>query len=171
MITPRSERRPDRLALAAIVALTFMSALSARTSGAQIVVQLTLSGPAGLFPTPTPSDFSAGTLGAAGPLTFQVATTSEPSRLFVTTVSVRGSSSTLGGGKPIADLQWRRGDDPTWHALTIVDAIIESRAAQGAPQGHVWDDTIYIRVALRWTTDAPAAYGGNMVLTVSTTTP
>jgi hypothetical protein len=150
--------------------LPFAFALGASTAGAQTGVQLAFSGSAS-FGAPTAADYAAGTLEAASPLPFQVVTTAEPSGSFTTTVYIRSSSSTLGGGKPVADLEWRRGDDPTWHALTTSDGVIENRVADGTTQGHSWDNTIYFRVALHWTSDPPAIYTGNLVITVSTTQP
>lgn len=145
-------------------------ALSASTSAAQTEVQLTFSGSVS-FGAPTAADYSAGSLEAATPLPFEVVTTSELSGTITTTVSIRSSSATLGSGKPVATMEWRRGDDATWRALTTTDAIVESRIAQAAPAGHTWDNTIHFRVALDWTSDTPATYTGNLVITVSTTQP
>lgn len=123
------------------------------------------------FGAPTPADLTAGTLEAATPLPFQVVTTSEPAGSFTTTVYIRNSLSTLGGAKPVADLEWRRADDPTWRALTTSDAIVESRIAASAPEGHTWNNTINFRMALHWTSDPPATYTGNLIITVSATQP
>jgi hypothetical protein len=150
--------------------LLFAFALGGPNAGAQTGVQLTFGGSVS-FDAPTAADYTSGTLEAATPLPFEVVTTSEPSGSFTTTVSIRSSSSTLGGGKPVANLEWRRGDDPTWHALTTSDAVVESRIAEGAPEGHTWDNTIHFRIALQWTSDPPATYTGNLVVTVSTTQP
>jgi hypothetical protein len=147
-------------------------ACATRTSaGAQTTVQLLLSGQQGSFAVPTVADYAAGTLEAASPIDFQVITTSEPAGPLTTTVYIRSFSSMLGGSKPVADLEWRRGDDQTWHALTTTDAIVERRIVQGSAQGHSWDNTIHFRVALKWTGDPPASYVGNLILTVSTIQP
>jgi hypothetical protein len=145
-------------------------ALASSIAGAQVGVQLSFSGSAS-FATPTASDYTTGSLEASAPLPFEVVTTSEPSGSFTTTVYIRSSSATLGGGKALGDLEWRRGDDPTWHALTTTNAIVEDRIAEGAPEGHTWDNTIHFRIVLHWTTDPPATYTGNLVVTVSTTQP
>jgi hypothetical protein len=157
--------------LRATALILFATVLGFRGVGAQTSVQLALSGVPVSFDAPTAADLTVGTLEAPTPLSFQVATTAEPAGSFTTTVSIRASSATLGGGKPAADLEWRRGDDPTWHALTTSDAIVESRVADGIPEGHTWDNTIYFRIALHWTSDPPATYTGNLVFTVSTTQP
>jgi len=145
-------------------------ALSASASAAQTEVQLAFGGSVS-FGAPTAADYSAGSLEAVTPLPFEVVTTSDLSGTITTTVSIRSSSSTLGSGKPVATMEWRRGDDPTWRALTTTDAIVESRIAQAAPEGYTWDNTIHFRVTLGWTSDPPATYTGNLVITVSTTQP
>lgn len=158
-----------RLARAA-PALLFALAMASSIAGAQAGVQLSFSGSVS-FDAPTAADYTAGAMESATPLPFQMVTTSEPSGSFTTTVYIRSSSATLGGGKAVGDMEWRRGDDPTWHALTTSNAIVESRIAEGAPEGHTWDNTIHFRIALHWTTDLPATYTGNLVVTVSTTQP
>jgi hypothetical protein len=150
--------------------LLFALALGASNAVAQTGVQLSFSGSVSFDP-PTVADYATGSLESATPLPFEVVTTAEPSGSFTTTVYIRNASATLGGGKAVGDMEWRRGDDPTWHALTSSDAIVESRVADGAPEGHTWSNTIHFRIALKWTTDPPATYTGNLVVTVSTTQP
>ena len=151
-------------------ALLFAFVLATSTARAQTGVALTFGGSVS-FAAPTPADYAAGTEEAAGPLSFEVETSTEPSGSFTTTVRIRSSSATLGGGKAVGDMEWRRGDDPTWHTLTTSDVVVESRIAEGAPEGRTWDNTIHFRIALHWTTDPPATYTANLVLTVSTTQP
>ncbi|MDB4891128.1 MAG: hypothetical protein JWL61_2983 [Gemmatimonadetes bacterium] len=141
-------------------------ALHSSAAYAQTNVQLLLGG-AAAFNAPTAADLSAGTLEGSTPLAFQVVTTGEPSGSLSTSVYIRSSASTLGGGKSVADLEWRRDDDPTWRALTTSDVLVESRSLAGVPEGHSWDNTIQFRMALRWTGDPPATYRGSLVLTVS----
>jgi hypothetical protein len=152
-------------------AMLLLACVTSARAGAQTGVQLLLSGDQGSFAVPTPADYAAGTLEAASPIDFQVITTSEPAGPLTTTVYIRSFSSTIGAGKPVADLEWRRGDEQTWHALTTTDAIVERRVVQGSPQGHTWNNTIHVRVALNWGGDPPATYVGNLVLTVSTIQP
>jgi len=154
----------------ATAALLFALAASPSASVAQTYVQLAFGGSVS-FGAPTLADLSAGSLEATTPLPFEVVTSSELSGSFTTTVAIRSSSATLGGGKPVTSMEWRREDDPTWHALTTTDAIVESRIAQGSPEGHTWGNTIYFRVALSWTGDPPGTYTGNLVMTVSATQP
>ena len=143
--------------------------LFAGAARAQTSVQLAFAGAPVSFDAPTAADYAAGTIEAHSPLPFQIATASEPTGSFTTTVYIRSSSPSLGGGKSLGDMEWRRGDGETWFPLTTTNAIVESRITNGSPQGHSWDNTIYLRVALRWTSDAPGTYVGNLVITVSTT--
>ena len=151
-------------------ALLVVCAVGALQAGAQTGVQLTFSG-TGSFDAATAADFAAGTLDATSPLPFSVVTTSEPVGSFTTTVYIRSSSSTLGNGKPVSQMEWRLGDDPIWHALTTIDAVVETHVAAGAPQGHSWSNAIHFRVALQWAGDRPATYSGNLVVTVAATKP
>jgi hypothetical protein len=153
-----------------VKAPTLLFAVSALEAGAQTGVQLTFTG-TGSFGVATAADFAAGTLDATSPLPFTVVTTSEPAGSFTTTVYIRSSSSTLGTGKRISDMEWRLGDDPAWHALTTIDAVVETHVAAGAPQGHSWSNAIHFRIALHWTGDRPATYAGNLVVTVAATKP
>jgi hypothetical protein len=157
-----------RLVLAPAVVLA--CAVTVLRAGAQTGVQLTFSGTAS-FGAATAADFGAGRLDATSPLPFTVITTSEPVGSLTTTVYIRSSSPTLGSGKPISDMEWRIGDDPVWHALTTMDAVVETHVAAGAPHGHSWSNAIHFRIALRWTGDRPANYFGNLVVTVAATTP
>jgi hypothetical protein len=65
--------------------------------------------------------------------------------------------------------KWRRGDGETWFPLTTTDAIVESRITNGTPQGHSWDNTIYLRLALRWTVIHQGRMSVIWFITVSTT--
>jgi hypothetical protein len=166
----RASRAIRRLPMAAM--MLFAIALLPTSGFAQTQVQLALTGGPVSFGAPTASDLTAGGLEAPAPLTYEVQTSQEPPLgTHTTTVYIRNSSSTLGGGKPVADLEWRRGDEATWHALTTTDALVESRTQGFAELGHSWSNTIHFRIALGWTSDPPATYTGNLVVTVSTTQP
>jgi hypothetical protein len=154
-----------------VIAVVFAFGALPSAGHAQANVELDLTGGPVSFGSATAADFDAATLEAPDPMPFQVTTTAEPSGSFTTTVKIRSSTATLGGGKPLSDMEWRRGDESTWHALTSSDVLIESRTNEGTPEGHTWSNVIYFRVALRWTSDPPANYAGNLVLTVSTTQP
>lgn len=160
-------RQLVRAATISIVAL----ALCTQTAHAQTAVTLSFSGGPVVFPAPTDADLTAGSLEAIDVLQFDVSTSSEPVGSFTTRVSIRSSSATLGGGKSLADLEWRRDDDETWHQLTTTDVVVDSRTSAGVIAGHTWNNSIRFRIALHWTGDPPATYTGNLVITVATTQP
>jgi hypothetical protein len=160
----------SRLVRAVSVSIA-MLALCGHDLQAQTSVALTVGGGSVSFPAPTAADLTAGRLDATDALEFGVTTSSEPVGSFTTRVYIRNSSATLGGGKPVADLEWRRDDDDTWHHLSTTDALVESRATSGLLAGHTWGNSIQFRIALHWTSDPPATYTGNLVITVSTTQP
>jgi len=163
--------RNFRCAMIPVILCSFVALAAAGDADAQTTVNLVLSGGPVVFDAPTAADMTAGVLESSTPLSFEVKTTSEPGGLFTTTVLIRSSSATLGNGKPTADLEWRRGNETTWHPLTTTDAIVERRSAMGSQKGHTWDNMIFFRVTLHWTSDPPATYTGNLVLTLTTTTP
>lgn len=146
--------------------------LSPRAGAAQATqVQLTLSGPL-TFGAPTAADLTAGTLASTASMTYQAQTSLEPELgTHTTTVYIRSSGATLGGGKPVGAVEWRRADDVSWHALTTSNVAVESHTTSFSLSGHTFSNSIYFRVALQWTGDPPATYTGNLVLTISTAQP
>ncbi|HEX9249310.1 MAG TPA: hypothetical protein VF856_07405, partial [Gemmatimonadaceae bacterium] len=88
-----------------------------------------------------------------------------------TTVSIRSTSANLGGGKIIADLQWRRSDLATWNSISLTDAQVEQKIMVRSVLNDPWSNTIFFRMILHWTTDAPATYSGNYQITLSQTVP
>ncbi|HMH26132.1 MAG TPA: hypothetical protein VK542_06035 [Gemmatimonadaceae bacterium] len=130
---------------------------------------LTLASAAVTFPAPTASDYINGFVDAPTGMTFTINSTQGLSR--TTTVSIRSISANLGGGKVIADLQWRRSDLATWNSITLTDAQIEQRIAISKGLNDPWSNTIFFRMVLNWTTDAPATYSGTYQITLSQTVP
>ncbi len=131
---------------------------------------LTLAGGVITFPAPTAADYIAGYVNSATGATFTVTAQTGASR--TTTISIRASSANLGGGKVIGDLQWRRSDLPaTWNPITLTDAQVEQRILVRGVSNDPWSNTIFFRMILTWTTDAPATYSGNYVITLSQTVP
>jgi hypothetical protein len=130
---------------------------------------LTLSGAAVTFPGPTAADYIAGFVDAATGVTFTLNAQTGTSR--TTTIAIRSSSANLGGGKVIGDLEWRRSDLATWNSITITDAQVEQRVVVRNASNDPWSNTIFFRMLLSWTTDAPATYSANYVITLSQTVP
>jgi hypothetical protein len=130
---------------------------------------LTLASATVTFPAPTAADFINGFVDAPTGMTFTINSTQGASR--TTTVSIRSISANLGGGKAIADLEWRRSDLATWNSITLTDAQVEQRIAISKGLNDPWSNTIFFRMVLNWTTDAPATYSGTYQITLSQTVP
>ena len=130
---------------------------------------LTLTGGAITFAAPTAADYIAGFINSGTGVAFNLAAQTGASR--TTTVSIRSLSATLGGGKVIGNLQWRRSDLATWNSITLTDAQVEQRVQVRNGLNDPWGNTIFFRMILTWTTDAPATYSGTYQLTLSQTVP
>ncbi len=150
--------------LAIMVGVVFVaSPLSAQKT------TLTVTGGTITFPAPTAADYMAGFVNSAGGATFTVNSVNGLQR--TTTVSIRSTSTDLGNGKLIGDLQWRRSDLATWNSITLTDAQLEQRIVINKGLNDPWSNTIFFRMVLNWTTDAPATYAANYQITLSQTVP
>ena len=130
---------------------------------------VTLTSGAVTFPAPTAADFINGYVDAPTGMTFTINSVNGVQR--TTTVSIRSISANLGGGKVIADLEWRRSDLATWNSITLTDAQVEQRIVVNKGLNDPWSNTIFFRMLLNWTTDAPATYSGTYQITLSQTVP
>ena len=130
---------------------------------------LTVTGGTVTFPAPTATDYIAGYVDATSGVTFTINSTSGAQR--TTTVSIRSTSASLGNGKVIGDLQWRRSDLATWNSITLTNAQVEQRVVVNNGLNDPWSNTIFFRMVLNWTTDAPATYTANYQITLSQTVP
>lgn len=130
---------------------------------------LTVAGGTITFPAPTAADYIAGFINSTTGATFTLSAQTGLSR--TTTVSIRSLSASLGNGKVIGDLQWRRSDLATWNSITLTDAQVEQRVVVRFVLNDPWSNTIFFRMKLTWVTDAPATYTGNYQITLSQTVP
>jgi hypothetical protein len=130
---------------------------------------LTLASGAVTFPSPTAADYINGYVDAPTGMTFTVSSLNGLQR--TTTISIRSLSANLGGGKAIADLEWRRSDLATWNSITLTDAQVEQRTVINKVLNDPWSNTIFFRMLLNWTTDPPATYSGTYQITLSQTVP
>jgi hypothetical protein len=160
----RARKIPGVSTSAAILAL----ALFASPLAAQKTI-LTVTGGAITFPTPTAADYVAGFINSATGAAFTVTAQTGASR--TTTVSIRATSANLGGGKVIGDLQWRRSDLVIWNNITLTDAQVDQKIQVRGGSNDPWNNTIFFRMILTWTTDAPATYAANYTITLSQTVP
>jgi len=130
---------------------------------------LTVTGGTITFPAPTAADYIAGFVNSTGGATFTINSVNGIQR--TTTVTIRSTSANLGNGKVIGDLQWRRSDLATWNSITLTDSQVEQRIVINKALNDPWSNTIFFRMALNWTTDAPATYTANYQLTLAQTVP
>ena len=131
---------------------------------------LILAGATITFPAPTATDYINGFVNSATGVTFTIDATNG-NQSHTTTVSIRASSASLGNGKVLADLQWRRSDLAIWNSITSTNVQVEQRIQVRNVLNDPWTNTIFFRMLLKWTTDAPATYSGNYVITLSQTVP
>lgn len=150
-----------------IAAISLAVALFASPLAAQKTI-LTLTGGVVTFPAPTAADYDAGYIDSPG-MTFTVNAQTGASR--TTTISIRSTSASLGGAKPIGELQWRRADLAVWNPIALSDAQVEQRVQVRNGLNDPWNNTIFFRMLLNWTTDPPATYAANYVITLSQTVP
>jgi hypothetical protein len=130
---------------------------------------MTLTGGTITFNAPTAADYIAGYIDSSTGVSFTLDATAGGSR--TTTVSVRSTSASLGGGKVIGDLRWRRSDLATWNSMTLTDSQVEQRVQVKNGANDPWGNTVFFRMLLSWTTDAPATYSANYQITLSQTVP
>ena len=133
-------------------------------------IALTITGGPATFPAPTVTDYDAGYVANPAGLAFQLGIAGAATNR-TTTVSIRASSATLGGGKPVSDLEWRRADLGTWNQMSVSDAVIESRPVRKNTLNDPWGNTVFLRMRLTWANDAPATYTTDLVVTLTVTTP
>ena len=150
-----------------LVALTLAAAPAAAQNPR---TDLSLTGGTITFPAPTANDYVAGFVNSTTGATFTVdAVNGNVSH--TTTVLIRATSASLGGGKVIGDLQWRRSDLAIWTSITVTNAQIEQRVQVRNVLNDPWSNTVFFRLLLNWTTDAPATYSANYQITLSQTVP
>ena len=152
--------------LSAAISLALM--LCASPLAAQKTI-LSLTGGTIIFNAPTAADYVAGYIDSPTGATFTLNAQTGGSR--TVTVSVRSTSASLGGGKSIGELQWRRSDLAAWNSITLTDAQVEQQVMTKNGPNDPWGNTIFFRMILNWTTDPPGTYSANYQITLSQTVP
>jgi hypothetical protein len=160
------QRRLRGVSTSAAIAIALVAAAS------PLVAQktsLTVTGGTITFPAPTAADYIAGFVNSTTGVTFTINSTNGVQR--TTTVSIRSTSASLGNGKVLGDLQWRRSDLATWSSITQTNAQVEQRIVVNKGLNDPWSNTVFFRMLLNWTSDAPATYTANYQITLSQTVP
>ena len=152
-----------RLAIAIAGLVLFAIPLAAQKT------TLALGGATITFPAPTAADYINGFVNSTTGVTFTINSVNGPNR--TTTVAIRTTSPDLGNGKVIADFEWRRSDLATWNSITSTATQVEQRPVVNKGLNDPGTNTVFFRMLLSWTTDAPATYSGNYVITLSQTVP
>lgn len=167
----RARGRPAPGILGSVATALVALALVASTAAAQNPrTTLTLATPTINFPSPTAADYVAGFVNSSNGVTFTVDATNG-NQSHTTTILIRATSASLGGGKVIGDLQWRRSDLTGWTSIAATDVQVEQRVQVRNGLNDPWSNTIFFRMLLSWTTDAPATYSANYQITLSQTVP
>jgi hypothetical protein len=146
-------------------AAVFSSPLAAQSS------TLTLANNAITFPAPTAADYVNGYVNSTTGVQFTVDATSSGGGSVTTTIAIRSTSASLGNGKALIDLKWRRSDLVAWNTITTGDVPVETRSQTYNGTNDPWNNTIFFRMVLTWTTDAPNIYAANYRITLTVTQP
>jgi hypothetical protein len=161
-------------ALRQLVSITVSATLVALVTVASPAVaqktNLTLSGGTITFPSPTASDYINGFVNSTTGVTYTLNATNG-NQSHTTTVLIRTTSANLGSGKSLGDLQWRRSDLSAWNSIGSTNAQVEQKIMIRSTLNDPWSNTIFFRMILDWTKDAPATYSANYQITLSQTVP
>lgn len=155
------------------VALLGATLVLPRAAAAQGTVALTVTGGPVAFPTPAASDFVTGSIAATGALTYSIATSGgPPGTSHTSTVTIRATTGTLGGTKPVSDLQWSRADLPgTWNGLSVSDAQVQRQTIVRKGANDPWSNQLNFRMLLSFANDVPGSYSTSLIITLTVTTP
>ena len=162
-LLPRKRRGASTTAAIVLSLAAFAAPLAAQKT------ILSVSGGTITFPAPTAADYIAGFVNSTDGATFTINAQTGTSR--TTIITIRSSSASLGNGKLIGDLQWRRSDLATWNDITLTDAQVEQRIVVRNALNDPWSNTIFFRMKLSWLTDPPGAYSATYEITLSQTVP
>jgi hypothetical protein len=151
----------------ALWGIALLAVVSATASHAQNT-RLRLDGFSGDFGNNTVAHFDQGYADSPSGIRYRVDVMTQNTQR-VTSVYIRANSATLGGSKPVGDMQWRRDDLSSWNPLTTGNVLVESRTIQ--TNGTLWQNFIWFRCLLDWANDAPAAYSVGITVTLVVTAP
>lgn len=162
---------------AVLISLLLGAPLSGLVAQANIRSSINLSSTTVTFPTATEADYDAGGVLATAPITVTFDARknggNQPNDQRTATISIRAGSATLGGSKPISDLQWQlNGTGGSWNGLTTSNAVVDSKPYIFNNLNDPWTAVVYFRTALSWANDGPATYAAvTLTFTLTVTTP
>jgi hypothetical protein len=158
-------RRHCRILTGGIVASLALAFGASNSLAQPDATRLTVTTSSVVFDPPTVDDYRKGFVASAQGITFTVATQNGTLRRLAT-VSIRGTAATVGGGKPVGDVQWRRADRPDWNSLTLLDMDVEGRQMTDV-LNNPWSNGILFRVRVTWAADPPATYSADILVTLT----
>src|SRR5689334_5763888 len=110
----RAQRKLRGVSTSAIIALVLIGAPLAAQNPK---TDLTLSGGTVTFPAPTATDYINGYVYSTSGVTYTVDATNGLTS-HTATILIRATSASLGNGKLLTDLEWRRSDLATWNTIS-----------------------------------------------------
>lgn len=153
----------------ALLALALLALVHPAQARAQQGI-LTLTNVPATLAAPTAADYTAGFVAAPTGIGFTVDLVGGGNQNRTTIVSIRSTATTMGGTKPIGDLQWRRADLGAWNSVTTSDVVIQT-VTPFRRDDPPWSNTIFFRVLLSWTADPPGSSLAPLVVRLTVTTP
>jgi hypothetical protein len=138
----------------------------AQTDDPSDATRLTITTNVVTFAPPTVDDYASGFVTGATGITFTVGVASAGGRVRTGTVSIRATAATVGGGKPVSDVQWRRSDQANWNSLTLTNAAVEGHSMSNNVN-NPWSNAIVFRILVNWRTDPPATYTADIEITLT----
>ena len=162
-----------------MLALLLLGGSAAEASAQKLTLLLTSGFPVA-FPNATEADYdnasvnaTTGSVAATAPLVWSLDLLGGGGGGVSRTgsLSIRATTATMGGTKPIGDLQWRRNDLSTWNDMTTTNVVVQSKTMVRNNTNDPYGNSIFFRVKLNWSNDGPATYTPTIVLTATLTTP
>src|ERR1041385_2686071 len=119
----RAQRKLRGVSTSAIIALVLIAAPLAAQNPK---TDLTLSGGTVTFPAPTATDYINGYVYSTSGVTYTLNATNG-TRSHTTTILLGATSTNLGNGKLLTDLEWRRSDLASWNAISTTNTQVEQK--------------------------------------------
>jgi hypothetical protein len=116
------------------------------------------------IPAPTATDYANGFTVATQSITYTLSGVSLAGPHTVL-VKIKSATTTLGGGKAIADLEWQLNGSSTWTSITTSDTQVASHTVRTITP--TFTGTIRFRVRLRWVSDPPATYTATVNISIT----
>jgi hypothetical protein len=152
------------------LALTLTASAGIAQRDPLLETRIALTGARIVFPIPTVQDYNQGFVAATDGVRF-VVNAIKGNQSHTTMISIRSIAATIGGGKPLSDIQWRRSDLSNWNSLSIVNTEVETRIQVRNGLNDPWTNTIFFRILLNWADTPPAQYFADYQISLSQTEP